>query len=32
MSECLVTGVPDEEGNIVLVEPDKEIPNGMKLF
>ncbi len=32
MSECLVTGFPDEKGHIVLAVPDKEVPNGMKLF
>lgn len=32
MSECLVTGFPDEDGNVVLAIPDKNIPNGVKLF
>ncbi len=32
MSECLVTGFPDEKGNVVLAVPDKKVPNGMKLF
>lgn len=32
MSECLITGFPDEEGKIVLAVPDKKVPNGMKLF
>ncbi|MGN8226908.1 tRNA-binding protein [Gracilimonas sp. BCB1] len=32
MSECLVTGFPDENGDIVLAVPDKKVPNGMKLF
>lgn len=32
MSECLVTGFPDEAGNVVLAVPDKSVPNGKKLF
>ena len=32
MSECLVTGVPDEEGRVVLVSPDHPAPNGARLF
>lgn len=32
MSECLVTGFPDEEGNVVLAVPDKAVPDGKKLF
>lgn len=32
MSECLVTGFPDEEGNVVLAVPDKAVPDGQKLF
>ena len=32
MSECLTTGVPDEEGEVVLVSPDIKVPNGVKLF
>jgi len=31
-SECLTTGVPDEAGRVVLVSPDREVPNGSKLF
>lgn len=31
-SECLVTGVPDEAGAVVLVSPDRPVPNGGKLF
>lgn len=31
-SECLTTGVPDENGAVVLVSPDKPVPNGVKLF
>jgi len=32
MSECLVTGFPDEEGKIVLVSPDSKVNNGEKLI
>ena len=28
MSECLVTGFPDDDGAIVLAVPDKQTPNG----
>jgi len=31
MSECLVTGFPDENGDIVLCVPDKNVPLGAKL-
>jgi tRNA-binding protein len=31
MSECLVTGFPDEEGKVVLCVPDKPVPLGSKL-
>jgi tRNA-binding protein len=30
-SEVLTLGVPDEEGNVVLIRPDKDIPLGGKL-
>jgi len=32
MSEVLVLGFPDGEGSVVLVVPDKPVPNGGKLF
>ena len=32
MSEVLTLGVPDEEGNVVLLVPDKDVPIGGRLF
>jgi len=32
MSEILVLGLPDEEGDVVLMAPDREVPMGGKLF
>lgn len=32
MSECLVTGFPDEQERVVLAVPEKPVQNGMKLF
>jgi tRNA-binding protein len=32
MSEVLVVGVPDSEGNVVLVRPDKDVPIGGRLY
>ncbi len=32
VSECLTLGVPDEEGRVVLVKPDKNAKIGGKLF
>jgi tRNA-binding protein len=32
MSECLVTGFPDEHGHVALCVPDKLVPLGAKLF
>lgn len=31
-SEVLTLGVPDEDGNPVLVSPDKEVPEGGQLY
>jgi tRNA-binding protein len=31
-SEVLVLGVPDADGNVVLVEPEAEVPLGGRLF
>jgi tRNA-binding protein len=32
MSEMLVLGFPDAEGEVVLVVPDKTVPNGGRLY
>lgn len=32
MSECLLLGVPDEGGDVVLLTPDKEVPLGGRVF
>ncbi|MBD1423375.1 tRNA-binding protein [Sphingobacterium chuzhouense] len=32
MSECLVTGFPDENGDIVLSSIERHVPNGTKLI
>jgi tRNA-binding protein len=32
MSEFLVLGFPDENGNVTLIRPDKDVPIGGKLF
>ena len=31
MSECLVTGVANDDGDIALVRPDSVVPNGVRL-
>lgn len=32
MSECLVTGLPDENGDIVLISVERKLPNGARLM
>ena len=32
MSEVLTLGVPDENGEVVLVQPDQSVPLGVRLF
>ncbi|MEJ2030898.1 MAG: tRNA-binding protein [Maritimibacter sp.] len=32
MSEALVLGLPDEGGEVVLITPDKAVPDGGRLF
>ena len=32
MSEVLTLGFPDEQGNVVLITPTQNVPNGGKLF
>ncbi len=32
MSEILVLGFPDADGDVVLLRPDRTVPNGGKLF
>ncbi|WP_027717901.1 tRNA-binding protein [Desulfovirgula thermocuniculi] len=31
-SEVLVLGVPDEKGDVVLLQPDREVPLGVRVF
>ena len=31
MSEVLVLGMPDDDGQVVLIDPDKAVPNGGRL-
>ena len=32
MSEVLILGFPDENGDVVLIQPESALPNGGKLF
>jgi tRNA-binding protein len=32
LSEVLTLGVPDEQGNVVLLRPDHDVPLGGRLF
>lgn len=32
MSEVLVLGIPDADGEVVLLNPDKAVPNGGRMF
>ena len=32
MSEVLVLGVPDEDGEVVLLRPDRDVPPGGRMF
>lgn len=32
VSEVLTLGLPDENGNVILTEPTRKVPNGSKLF
>lgn len=32
VSQCLTTGFADEQGRVVLAQPERKVPNGSKLF
>lgn len=31
-SQCLVTGVDDPDGNVVHLQPEREVPNGTRVY
>lgn len=31
-SQCLVTGVDDADGNVVHLQPEREVPNGTRVY
>lgn len=31
LSECLVLGIPDESGKVVLLQPERAVKNGLKI-
>ena len=32
VSECLTTGFADENGDVVLTQPERKVPNGTRIF
>jgi tRNA-binding protein len=32
ISEVLTLGVPDEDGNVILLHPDRDVPIGVRMF
>ena len=32
MSECLTLGVPDADGNVILLQPERDAPLGSRVF
>ena len=32
MSECLTLGLPDSDGNVVLIKPERDVPIGGRMF
>ncbi len=32
MSECLILGAPDENGDVVMLRPDQTVPNGARMY
>lgn len=32
MSECLTLGINDENGDVVLIRPDRNVPNGGRIY